>query len=207
VDPHRHFIRLFSLWFSILTLAVGSMSSLSAHAADLEKLETLFTETFVSNYQPRFCGENIKRFVAQAAARGIDLSGASIYKIVGGAWNLQTFAARGLRPGGAQPFEFHWILVADGKVFDYDYTDRAQVITLEEYIPSMFIPRSRYEMGNFDPVHELRERIVFTAFDALAYVKNGYATAGLPFRNAAASELVDLDKVISKAQCRAHFER
>jgi hypothetical protein len=183
------------------------MSTFAAHGADLEKLETLFAETFVSNYQPRFCGENVKRFVTQAVSRGIDLSGASIYRIVGGAWNLQTFAARGLRSGSAQPFEFHWILVADRKVFDYDYTDRAQVIALEEYIPSMFIPRTPYVMGNFDPLHELRDRIVFTAFDALAFVKNGYSAVGLPSRNYKASELVDLEKVISTAQCRALFER
>jgi hypothetical protein len=123
------FLSFFLILFSIASLA-----------ADLRSLESVFRENINSFYVPRMCGENIKRLVKEAERRKIDLSNSYVLKIEGAGF-LETsgFYTRGAANDRAMLGYFHFVLVADGHVFDFDL-DEVLVLKLEDYIRLQFTP-------------------------------------------------------------------
>lgn len=121
-----------------------SLSSLvfdgAAHASDLRQLEALYAQNFDAYYEPRFCGRNIERLARAAFQHGIDLRGAYALKIQGAGF-LETsgFYTREAKNERALLGYFHVVLVADGKVFDFDLHDPL-VLDLADYVRLQFSP-------------------------------------------------------------------
>lgn len=173
-----------------------------SNAADIPALTKLFTETFKTHYDARFCGMNITRLVESAMEAKIDMKGASLMKLESDAWNLQCVSARGNRPGSLRPFEKHWVLFADGWVFDYDFTDKPKVIRLSEYIEEMFIPNFKPNLGNYDPERSIRGAYQATLFDATEYYQNKSNTQGMKREVVLMNELIDMDELFERVRCK-----
>lgn len=114
----------------------------SAQAADLSSLITLYRQSFFTLYQPRFCGENIRRFLLEANRRRIDTSGAVVAKLEGGFWEVRGFSARARMGEDELLGNFHVFLVAEGHVFDFDFTSQPKVLPLHDYLVEMYAPPS-----------------------------------------------------------------
>jgi hypothetical protein len=84
------------------------------------------------------CGENIGRLVEEAKNQNLDLEGSYVLKIEGGGF-LETsgFYTRSNPNERAMLGYFHYILVADGYVFDFDLNE-SLVLKLEDYVRLQF---------------------------------------------------------------------
>lgn len=86
------------------------------------------------------CGQNIQRFVTEAANRNIDLSNSSVLRIDGnGFLNVSGFYTREKPNDWKMVGYFHYVFVADGYVFDFDLAEPI-VVKLDDYIRLQFSP-------------------------------------------------------------------
>lgn len=108
--------------------------------ADLTALKALYTANYNHYYVPRFCGKGIARLIREAQARNISLSGAYVLKIKGQGF-LETSAFYGrARPNDRLPLTYyHFVLVADENVFDFDL-DYPIVLNIKNYFRLQFTP-------------------------------------------------------------------
>lgn len=111
-----------------------------AAAADLSVLTRLFEDHYNSLYTPRFCGQNIARFIQLAKNKKMNLSHSYVLKIMGaGFFETSGFYTRGKTQERAMLGYFHMVLVADGRVFDFDLAEPL-VLKLEDYVRLQFTP-------------------------------------------------------------------
>lgn len=116
------------LLFSLLFL-----SSTLVRAADIPGLTRLFTENFNSFYEPRMCGTNIERLIEAAQKQNINLDEGYVLKIVGGGFfETSGFYTRTNPHDREMLGYFHYVLVADRFVFDFDL-NKPVVLSLEDY--------------------------------------------------------------------------
>jgi hypothetical protein len=122
-----------------LTLCI----SLNVLSADIPKLTKLFKQNFDNYYTPRFCGKNTRLFIEEAQKRDIDLSNSYVLKIVGGGF-LETsgFFTRTNPNERMMLGYFHMVLVADGKIFDFDL-NMPKVLDKEDYVRLQFTPTEK----------------------------------------------------------------
>ncbi len=114
--------------------------SRASFAADIKVLTQIFQQNYNTFYHARTCGQNIGRLVEEARKQNVDLKGAYVLKVEGGGF-LETsgFYTR-LEPNKrAMLGYFHFILVADGYVFDFDLNE-SLVLKFEDYIRLQFTP-------------------------------------------------------------------
>jgi hypothetical protein len=170
-------------------------------AADIPQLTDLFRETFVEAYTPRFCRDNVGRLIAAADKSGIDMRGAELVKLSSpDFWELNAFSARGYRLGDRRFFYFHYVLIADGYVFDYDFTDRAVILKVEDYFYEMFVPKAPVDIP-YDYKKSFRSIFQLEAYSIPEYIKNGKSTAGIVPVTTDLAEYLDVEKIIEKANC------
>lgn len=168
--------------------------SQTTFAADLPRLKKLFRENFNSLYVPRACGTNIEKFVKLADKEGVDLTNSYVVVLEGpGFWNLQSFNARGQKPGGRQPWYFHVILVADDQVLDFDFTNTPTFLPFRSYIKEMFVPK-----GKIDIPYDHKRELPYVNLDYYAsddYLINNGRTSVTPKKTYKLSELLDLSRL------------
>lgn len=110
------------------------------YAADIPGLTKLFQSNFNSLYQPRHCGKNIERLVQAAHEKRIDLKNAYVMKIVGGGfWETSGFYTRITPNERVMLGYFHYVLVADNYVFDFDLREPL-VLPFEDYVRLQLAP-------------------------------------------------------------------
>lgn len=137
--------------FKFYILFVACTIAGDAGAADVARLTELFQRGYNSLYTPRMCGLNVERFALRAREENIDLSGAYVLRFVGGGfWETSGFYARGNPNQREMLGYFHFVLVAEGRVFDFDLA-RPCVLPLAEYIRLQFTP-------NLEPYDARRDR-------------------------------------------------
>lgn len=141
-----------------IILLILILTATVASAADLKSLSAVFSENFNHFYRPGACGKNIISLITEASERGIDLSNSYVLKIEGAGF-LETsgFYTRTKINEREMLGYFHYILIADNYVFDFDLAEPL-ILTLEDYIRLQFTPvhRSYIIFGiNFDPMKEL----------------------------------------------------
>jgi hypothetical protein len=125
----KKFIILFLFLFSVLS-----------HAADLNALSGLFQQNFDTFYRPRLCGQNISRLIFEATKKNIDLTNSYVLKIEGeGFLETSGFYTRKAINEREMLGYFHFVLVADGYVFDFDLAEPL-ILKLEDYIRLQFTP-------------------------------------------------------------------
>jgi len=149
----------------ILSLFLCCFLSVGSFAADLVGVTKIFKESFWSPlYEERFCGKNIERLVRRAIDRNIDLSDAQILEITDDSgWMFGMVNALQAREAGKfivpsrkapervpgeSNWYFHYVLLVEGTVLDYDFTNDARPRALENYLNEMFIPTSK--IGSLD---------------------------------------------------------
>jgi hypothetical protein len=130
---------------TLTLLCVLYVCMAEALAADVPGLRSLFEASFRSSYEVRHCGRNIDRFLRSAQAQGLNLQGAHYVKLTGsGFFELPPLQRRGSSAPGVFMADglwyFHVILVADGMVFDFDFTNRPRVLPVVDYLREMFVP-------------------------------------------------------------------
>jgi hypothetical protein len=134
---------------------------LSGVAADLPGMTRLFKKSFwTDHYEQRFCGKNIEKLVRKGLDAGVDLSGAEIIEITDiSGWMFQMLNALQAREAGglitparvSPPFRnpgeknwhFHVVLLVEGRILDYDFTNEAQTPLFKAYLNEMFIPKNK----------------------------------------------------------------
>jgi hypothetical protein len=116
--------------------------SVVSRAADLPALSELFQQNFDNFYQPRLCGKNISQLVSEATKRNIDLTNSYVLKFEGvGFLETSGFYTRKQINEREMLGYFHFVLVADGYVFDFDLAEPL-ILKLEDYIRLQFTPAS-----------------------------------------------------------------
>lgn len=137
--------RLFFIYF----LASCFLQS-TVWAADLPRLKKLFENTWTSNYVERYCGLNIENLVSKAMDENIDLDGVQIVGLKDhGGWMFGMVSAVQARGAtrfapGERNWYFHVFLLADGKVLDYDFTNTAKLLSINEYMHEMYLPKEKW---------------------------------------------------------------
>lgn len=139
------FFRLFFIYF-----LVSCFFQTSLWAADLTRLKKLFENTWTSNYVERYCGLNIENLVSKAMDENIDLEGVEIVGLKDqGGWMfgmVNALQARGATRLGAgeSNWYFHVFLLVDGKILDYDFTEAPKVLSFNEYMHEMYLPKEKW---------------------------------------------------------------
>ncbi len=172
----------------------------SAFAADIRSLDKLFKENFDNFYQPRYCGRNTARFVAEAQKRKINLSNSYVLKIVGGGfWETSGFYTRNNINERVMLGYFHMVFVADGYVFDFDLDDPI-IVKLDEYFKLQFTPPAPYSFygGEERTISELKNWSL-TAFDYRDYSNNSKETV---LWQKKLGELINVKRMIEKPRVR-----
>lgn len=152
-----------SLFIWILTLTFFSEPSFGA---DLKEISNLFKNTFWnSHYEEGKCGVNVETLVRKSMDNHLDLSGAQILEIKdesgrmfglvsalvareGGRFILprQTSPTRQVGP---KNWYFHAVLLVNGHILDYDFTNEARILPLKDYLSEMFIPVNQRKNKDF----------------------------------------------------------
>jgi hypothetical protein len=138
-----------------ITLLISFLSlfiSLLAHA-DLG-LTQEFKQTYSSHYVASKCGDNILGLIGRADRKGINMSDAQIIEIenkglsVFGMVNAEY--VRGIRTDG-KPSETNWfhhvILEKDGLIYDFDFSNIPEVLSVKEYFEKMFLKEKTRAQG------------------------------------------------------------
>ena len=146
---------LSKLGFSSVIALLFSMP-VQADPRTLSQLRTLFSDHFYSGYTEGRCGENILQFLELSRRNRLDLSQAQVLVIenkgysVFGMVNVEKAREAGsairptpsrapLREVGERNWYHHVVLVYDGHVFDFDFTNEPTVTTVSTYFESMFL--------------------------------------------------------------------
>lgn len=113
-------------------------------------LESRFQEFYWSNkLSLRHCGENVSHFIRYLSDKNEFDPSISVLKITapGHAWtfgNVLALNARGsdLEDGNhRQTWDFHFVLVSKGRVFDFSFDQNPRVLPLQEYFMEMYVPK------------------------------------------------------------------
>lgn len=133
----------------------------SSFAADLRGLKDLFARSFYTDmYVSNYCRDNIERFVKRAQEDGINLDNSYMVQMVNDGFDMFGMVAaisvreqgRLIEPKPIKPpfrnigtsnWNYHFILIADGEVFDFDFTNKNKVVKLAQYMTEQFIPVAR----------------------------------------------------------------
>ncbi len=174
--------------------------STNTFSADIPKLKKLFIEHFNNYYTPRFCGKNTELFLQEALKRNIDISNSNVLKIVGGGF-LETsgFYSRQKPNERVLLGYFHMVLMADGKIFDFDLKEPLVLDTID-YIRLQFTPKKRpyYIFGiNYlekNNPHDWK----LTFYDALDYSQRKETV----LKEMKIKELVDIEKMLKRKRIR-----
>jgi len=110
--------------------------------------ERTFKEAFFADYEARYCGQNIKRFLTKLPEA--ELEGARVLGIEnkGFSWfgMVRALHARDTKNNG-EPFVtdrnwyHHVVLEKDGKIFDFDYGIVPSTPGVQEYFDKMFFQK------------------------------------------------------------------
>lgn len=124
--------------FSLIFLSQLSMASTA--------LDSIFEKGWTSLYEQGKCGENSGRLVKAASEGGLDLEKGEIIHIKnrGVTWFGMVSASQARRRNTNYPPErrnwyFHAIFVYQGYVYDFDFTNSATVMPVNEYFQTNFL--------------------------------------------------------------------
>lgn len=144
--------------------AAIALTQFSAFAADVAAITTQFRASFRDDsiYTDGRCGPNLTRFIDLLKTKRIDIQGLQILAIKDRGFNSLEGAhpylarergnlrisgpcpGRPVRPPGEAEWFHHLVLVAEGTVFDFDYTNNPTVVALNDYFLTMFLaPEAR----------------------------------------------------------------
>lgn len=153
-----------------LLLGFIFLSSTFVQAADIPGLTKLFADNFNTLYAPRMCGKNIERFIEAAQAQNINLDNAYVLKIVGGGFFETSGFYTRTNPNDREMLGyFHYVLVADRMVFDFDLNSPL-VLTLENYARVQLSPPDTHPWAaNWG---KDLSRWVITRYDIETYMKD-----------------------------------
>ena len=170
-----------------------------ALAADLRGLNRIFQQNYNSFYVPRMCGQNIGRLVTEAKKQNVDLKGAYVLKLAGGGF-LETsgFYTRSTPNERAMLGYFHFVLVADGYVFDFDLNEPL-VLKLEDYIRLQLTPSylPYFVFGiNYQPTKEL------PSWTATRFEVDGYPSRPEVTWQKKLGDIVDINAVMKRARVK-----
>jgi len=118
-------------------------AGLSHHSfsADIQSLLKLYRNNFNQIYVPRFCHQNIKRFVALARSKNINIENSFVVSVEGGSFLKTSGFYSRFKPGQRVSLGyFHVFLIADGYVFDFDLY-RPLAIKFLDYVTLQFTPQ------------------------------------------------------------------
>ncbi len=114
----------------------------NTYSANIKALAKLYKNSFNTIYQPRFCNKNIKKFLEIAIEKDIDLENAYVLKVEGlGFLQTSGFFTRTDPNKRVNLGYFHFVLIADDYVFDFDLHEPL-VLSLNKYIKLQFTPRT-----------------------------------------------------------------
>jgi hypothetical protein len=152
-----NFLTIITRLSFVFVIGVGLARNIQA--ANLPALQDYFRQNSEAIYVPRYCGQNVQQLVQGAQSAGIDLSGAYVLKIVGtGFLETSGFYTRTKPQDRSMLGYFHYVLVAENHVFDFDLHELL-VLSLEDYIRLQFTPPYlpfRVFGMNYDPAEELK---------------------------------------------------
>lgn len=113
---------------------------LATPSAELKVLTSLFEVSYNQLYVHRECGKNVGRLIKEAKRLNIDLSNSYVLKIEGSDFlEVSAFYTRNHINERQMLGYFHFVLVAQGYVFDFDL-DKPLVLPIEEYVRLQFTP-------------------------------------------------------------------
>lgn len=157
------------LWLSSLLLAC--LIALPAQASP--NLDQAFRETFVSGYRGGACGQNINNLLELAKARGEKIESYTVLHLRNeGMSNLGLLMAEYARgegsrlrtpvnginfDAGRKNWYFHIALLAGDKVYDFDFGNEPRVVSLREYIQTMFL--TNYQAQPFPQYKDLNDKL------------------------------------------------
>lgn len=160
-------------------------------AADLVALKELFQSEFNSLYAPRMCGENIGRLILAAQKKKIDLSNSYVLRFQGGGF-LETsgFYTRQKPNDRVMLGYFHFVLVADGHVFDFDLNEPL-VLNLHQYVKLQLVPP--YEPFNVMGI-KYTAKSMLPSWEIKIYdIANYVSTQPVPVQIGQLQDIIDFD--------------
>ena len=127
-----------------------------------------FVRSFESGYSPSKCGPNITSFVKRLKSSGEDVSeakvltisnkGFSLFLLINAEFGRRTrLDANGnLEQPGQQNWYHHVILENKGKIYDFDFGNYPEVLSVKDYFEKMFLNESEV---NTHPAHKVGREI------------------------------------------------
>lgn len=131
-----------------------------------------FKDFFEKGYEPRFCGKNIKKFVAQlppseqegAKVLGIENKGFSYFGMVR-AMHARDTKGDGTPYATDRNWYHHVVLEKDGKIYDFDFGIEPKVLSVPQYFSKMFFTNDKHVKPE-----EKRKDYEVQVIDAAQYV-------------------------------------
>ena len=137
-------MRIFLLLLSFYLLPQRSFSKslFPTH----QKRETLFHSFYYNGYRERFCFQNIVDYIHLLNEHRIDLTRAKLIKMTNEGTSVFGFVhaewTRPLdlnRPPREKNWYYHVILEIDGLIADFDFSNRPEMLSREDYFERMFL--------------------------------------------------------------------
>lgn len=144
---YKRFMKKIFLYTSLLSLMISVAEANPA-------LRQEFRQTYTSHYVATKCGDNILGLIGRAENKGIDMSDANILIIENKGFSVFGMVnaeyARGIRRDG-KPSETNWfhhiILEKDGLIYDFDFSNNPEILSVKDYFEKMFLQEKTKEQG------------------------------------------------------------
>lgn len=146
----------FMLKFLFRFIGVLIFQILISSQLALASMESLFFNFYYSpEISSLHCGRNISLFMKSLSDSGVDISDVKILSITAGyqPWSFGRVIAVNSRWGTFnngnyhQNWDFHVIAIHDKKVYDFSFNQTPLVLSVGEYLESMFIPKQPFAIN------------------------------------------------------------
>ena len=161
----KYLIILFSFSFSI------------AHAS----FDSEFVDSFESGYKPSKCGPNITNFIKRLKGADENVSnskvltisnkGFSLFLLINAEYGRRTVLnANGeLQEPGQQNWYHHVILENEGMIYDFDFGNTPEILSVKDYFEKMFLNESE---NNTHPAHKVGREIKLKDYEIKVFSAN-----------------------------------
>jgi len=161
----KKMLRLGNLIIVIHFFLISFLAIYKSYAADLQAIKENFevayfdscpnSERYKKDIQEMYvggrCRRNIEHFILSLKNKKIDLSNSYLLMIKNISSNDQGYlicyrcrqdSLSDIGPGPSKQWSYHAVLLSDGVVFDFDYTNRPTPVEYSFYFQDMFTPFS-----------------------------------------------------------------
>ena len=158
-----------------LLVLLSMLFSLNSLASS--EFTRLFNELYYTEYRAQRCGENIRELLTYADAKSLDITDAEVLVLrnkglsVFGQVNALYARTPSLQySANERNWRFHVFLIKGNFIYDFDFGNKPEVSTIDQYFQKMFLNSEARSRFNVDP-EQKKDDYLIEFYNPLEYLQ------------------------------------